>query len=364
MASPVLLRSACILALGAGCAPTPPAPVPPAAEIAPTPPSPAPTALSEPPPGPPADSPIVELAPYRSGSGDLLLRGDDLYWAERWVGSEPDFELTGGVLECGRTRGAIRTVSRSGGAHRTVTRTGDWPWDIRVFGQHFYWLTWCTSELWRAPVAGGEPVRLAGERPAPHGYRIRGDSLFIVDRFGSAPGLYGGPVGGPLSPIAGAGEQAAMLGADDEHLFVAFERGAGWEISELQHDGGGARVLGTVPGLPLEAELRGRSLYLRLQGQIVVVAIDEPLVEPLAQLSAHPDRAHMAVTDSHVYWPNREGTISRVGVGGGPIESAVIGGQPSALRIDATSVYWLDRSRHRVMRAGRATLVWRPGPTD
>lgn len=195
-----------------------------------------------------------------------------------------------------------------------------WNVALSVDGEskYLFWVrhtaTSATAEVVKAPVAGGEPVAIASAYGSNNSVAVDATHVYWSN--------------GPSGTVTGAVT----------------------DIVKADLDGSNATTL--VVGQPSINQLAvgGDGLYFTtMAGTVMKVGFDGG---PPTMLAAGPAAAEIVVDAENAYWSTLAGEIRKIGVAGGTDPVVLVPSQaaPDSIALDATHIYWVNRSDRAVTR--------------
>jgi hypothetical protein len=201
-----------------------------------------------------------------------------------------------GVGLAGADGGDILGLPLAGGSPKVLASGGSAPVGVAVDGTSVYW-TASDGSLTKVPIVGGAPVVLASGPKGATRPVLDGDEIYWSDEAGDT--ILRVAIDGGIPSTLVVGEPVSGLVIAGGDLFIA----SGYTLMTAPLAGGSPTTISTAAGAP-----------------VLAVAVD----------------------DTSVYFTSSS-TIWKVPRAGGPATAiAWSQGEPGAIVVDATSVYWTN----------------------
>jgi hypothetical protein len=261
---------------------------------------------------------ITTLASALQNPQDIAVDAANVYWTE------------GGS-------GKVMKVSTSGGTPSTVASNQSAVLSLAIDSQNAYWTA--GGGVFQAPLSGGAPVTLS----TTPGFDVTTDGTDVF--FSSSAGVFSVPIGGGTATFLG--------GKEDDTTNPPLAVDADYVYYKTTFSDTGAEHLWQAPKAALGVSLFLSSSYctdlLRTANYLFTaegsldrytLPVQYGIVHTLLVTAAYA----LASDGAHVYFSaTSDGTISKIPVEGGSVD--VLARQqtaPTAIAVDATSVYWLN----------------------
>jgi hypothetical protein len=270
--------------------------------------------------------------------------------------------------------GAGIYASVDGGSLDVLTTGQPGSTSIAVDGTNVYWTT--SDSVVGLPLAGGPPVVLATKQLEPHGLAVDGTSVYWANIDGS---VMKAPIEGGAWTLLATGRSYSLyaegrsLAVDSTSVYWT-NPGLG-QVLSVPLAGGRVVVVASGQYLAGPIAVSAGSVYFVTDTSIMVVPISGGPPATIATGAVVAFVNAIAVDSSSVYWTNRNtgDVMSTTLAGGNPhAVASQYDGAPGDLAVDATGIYWLQRSRsvneqqllYVPLAGGPRTTLWSKVPSD
>jgi hypothetical protein len=256
-------------------------------------------------------------------------------------------------------RGGIHRIPIGGGDPSTLHPTPDIslpaevPCGLAVDATNVYWGIdgeggeEALREVVRISINGGSVVPLASGRAqnviGPADVALVGTDLYFTDSLG----LMKVPTtsSGTAATLFDSGPCGGALATDGSNLY--WQNSSTRKLVKKSIGGGAAVEVASVQDYaPYIVVVANNAYWIELDPGGVGVIKTVPTVggAPTPLTSSEDDPQHLAVDGTYVYWTNKDGSVYKVPVGGGPKNMLVAAHDSDAwgIAVDATSVYWTE----------------------
>jgi len=205
-----------------------------------------------------------------------------------------------------------------------------------------YW-TNSNGTVMSVPLGGGTPVTLASGQAEPESIALYGANLYWVDwNSGNLMTLPLGMDAGAPVILAAAGQVYALAAGPTGVYWASGYYGVGMgRVSGLALGGSSVTLLASGLTNPSSIAATASSVYFSDQGAIMTVAPDGGTPATLVADPGEPGA--IALDATNLYWADGAGRVMSVPLAGGS-PSTIVAGRDDlrALAVGATSLYWTE----------------------
>lgn len=208
--------------------------------------------------------------------------------------------------------------------------------------------TTLVGTLWKLPVSGGSPTKLAAVLPTVFSEFVAVDptSAYLISN-DSTPGLIEVPLGGGTPQAIASGPSLSLpcgqIAVDSTSVYWAGSGSGDGEVWEVPLGGGAPVDLASGQSLPCDVAVDLTNVYWADSTGGTVMEVPLSGGAPVTLASGQSKPAGIAVDSTSVYWWTAYGTVMKVPVSGGtPVTLATGQTAQGPLAVDSTSVYWTN----------------------
>jgi hypothetical protein len=282
---------------------------------------------------------LATLAKPEKLAKQITIRNGYAYWADFW--------------------GGIHKVPIGGGLPSTLhpgpdmSQPAEGPYGLDVDATNVYWGILgdggeeSRRQVVRMSINGGTVVPLASGRAqnviGPDDVALVGTDLYFTDSLG----LMKVPTSssGTVATLFDSDAYGGALATDGSYIYwQSYKTG---KLVKKSIGGGAAVEVASVQGYAADIVVFANNAYwIELDpsgvGGIKTVPTVGGIPTPLTSSEDNPQ--HLAVDGAYVYWTNKDGSVYKVPIGGGPKTMLAAAHESTAwgIAVDATSVYWTE----------------------